>query len=357
MLSKLLKEHLAPSDNFGGLRLIAAISVIYGHSFPLTGSEAPGYLGSPISTLAVKVFFVISGYLISESWTRDPDIIRYFLRRALRIFPGLIVLVALSVFIIGPAFSVLSAGEYFTSKDTWKYFYNVFLLPTYFLPGLFAENVYPNAVNGSLWTLPVEFAMYIATPLVLVFFRGTVSLGVFALILSVISVCFTRLWIPGSAPVFWGTNLINALEMAPYFFWGVFYKKCEKGYACFSLQTSLIAIVILPLLAVDWAASEIVSLIIVPYVTLSLGNAAAPKLGFFDRFGDLSYGGYLYGFLVQQMVASLFPLASHWANFLMALIPSLVLGALSWHLVEKRFLKLKPSRKGAKAEKSVPAYT
>ncbi|WCK16163.1 acyltransferase [Agrobacterium tumefaciens] len=356
MVSKLLKEHRAPSDNFGGLRLIAAILVIFGHSYPLTGAQVTGYLGNPISTLAVKIFFVISGYLISESWTRDPDVIRYFWRRALRIFPGLVVLVALSVFIVGPVFSKLSLGEYFSANETWRYLDNIVLLPNYFLPGLFGGNVYPNAVNGSLWTLPVEFAMYIATPLVLVFFRSTFSIGAFAFFLSFVAVCFTRVWVPASVPVFWGTNLINALEMAPYFFWGAFYKKCEKNYNCFNLQISLVAIVILPLLAIDWAISEIIALIVVPYVTLSLGNAQLPRLGFLDRFGDLSYGTYLYGFLVQQIVAGLFPLSNHWSNFLISVVPSLFLAVLSWHLVEKRFLKLKPSSmERREMEKTAPA--
>lgn len=333
----------APSDNFGGIRLIAALTVIFGHAFPLTGGEATGYLGSPVSTLAVKVFFVISGYLISDSWTRDPDVVRYFVRRALRIFPGLIVLIALSVFVIGPIFSELGLREYFTSRETWRYFSNVVLLPNYFLPGLFGGNVYPNAVNGSLWTLPVEFVMYIATPVVLILFRNSVSLGGFTLVLSAVSIWFTRVTIPETAPVLWGTNLVNGLEMAPYFFWGAFYKKYELRHRCFDLQIALTLVIILPLVVVNWAMAEIISLIIVPYVTLALGKTKSPKLGFFDRFGDLSYGTYLYGFLIQQLVASVFPTSSHWSNFLLSVFPSLLLGALSWHLVEKRMLKLKPS--------------
>lgn len=346
----------ASSDNFGGIRLIAAIAVILGHSFPLTGVGAAGYLGSPVSTLAVKVFFVISGYLISESWSRDPDVFRYFLRRSLRIFPGLIVLVVLSVFIVGPVFSELELQDYFSSANTWRYFSNIALLPNYFLPGLFAENTYPNAVNGSLWTLPVEFAMYICTPVVLIIFRNSVSLGGFALALSIISVWFTRIAIPEHSPVFWGTNLVNGLEMAPYFFWGAFYKKYESSHRLFNLQVALAMIVILPLVTFNWASSEIISLVIVPYVTLSLGNAKSPVLGYFDRFGDVSYGTYLYGFLVQQLVASFLPHSNHWSNFLLSLFPSLLLGALSWHLVEKRMLKLKPSRKnsGVKAAYAFP---
>lgn len=340
-----MSDFRVSSDNFGGIRLIAAICVILGHSFPLTGTAAAGYLGSPISTLAVKVFFVISGYLISESWSRDPHVLRYFLRRALRIFPGLIVLVLFSVFIVGPIFSEFGLRDYFAANGTWNYFLNIILRPNYFLPGLFANNIYPNAVNGSLWTLPVEFLMYILTPIFLVIFRSGVSLGIFAFALSAISVWFTRMAIPEHAPVFWGTNLVNGLEMAPYFFWGAFYKKYVSSHRLFNLQVALVMIVLLPMVAFNWSSSEIISLMIVPYVTLSLGSAKSPVLGYFDRFGDVSYGTYLYGFLVQQLIASFLPHSSHWSNFLLSLFPSLLLGALSWHLVEKRMLRLKPSKR------------
>lgn len=142
------------ADNFVAIRLIAAILVVFGHSFPLTGTVGPEYLGNPTSTMAVKVFFVISGYLISESWLRDPNLGRYLQRRALRIFPALIVMCLLTIVIIGPVLTRLSTKEYITSAGTWRYLQNVFLHPNYALPGIFEQNIYPNAVNGSLWTLP-----------------------------------------------------------------------------------------------------------------------------------------------------------------------------------------------------------
>jgi len=58
-----MQETLERRDNFAAIRLVAAILVIFGHAFPLTGVHQPGYLANPIATLAVKIFFVISGYL------------------------------------------------------------------------------------------------------------------------------------------------------------------------------------------------------------------------------------------------------------------------------------------------------
>lgn len=79
MANRDLSQASDREDNFAAIRIVAAVLVIFGHAFPLTGTVGPGYLGNPVSTLAVKVFFVISGYLISGSWLRDPNALRYML--------------------------------------------------------------------------------------------------------------------------------------------------------------------------------------------------------------------------------------------------------------------------------------
>src|SRR5947208_1034364 len=89
-------------NNFEQLRLFAAVLVVYGHSYALTGAQAPGFAANSVSTLGVKIFFCISGYLVAQSWIRDPSLPRYLTRRALRIFPALAVVVLVSTFLLGP---------------------------------------------------------------------------------------------------------------------------------------------------------------------------------------------------------------------------------------------------------------
>lgn len=84
----------------------------------------------------------------------------YFRARCLRILPPLWMVVLLSVFILGPVMTKLSAGEYFASGITWTYLRNLILVPTHPLPGVF-EGHLTSSVNGSLWTLPLEFICYI----------------------------------------------------------------------------------------------------------------------------------------------------------------------------------------------------
>src|SRR3954453_4734939 len=104
------------------------------------------------------MFFAMSGFLIARSWSEDPEPGRYALKRALRLLPALAVAVAFTTFVVGPLFTTLSLADYLTDPQTWFYFVRASLLVTIsgHLPGVFGENVYPNAVNGSLWTLRGE---------------------------------------------------------------------------------------------------------------------------------------------------------------------------------------------------------
>jgi len=332
-------------DNFAAIRLVAAILVIFGHAFPLTGSVGPGYLGSPVSTLAVKVFFVISGYLICGSWLRDPNVSRYMLRRALRIFPGLIVLCILTVGLVGVLITSAPVRDYLASPATWNYFSNVLLYPNYHLPGVFAGNIYPGAVNGSLWTLPVEFAMYLLLPLVLLLPCRRYAVIAMLVGLAVASIWFTRLYAPSQPTVIWGTSLTSALEMAPYFFAGAVYRMWVPQ-KFLNLQWGLMLLVLVALFARTPLSAEIACLVLTPYLTLALGYARPPVFGFVEKFGDPSYGVYLYGFLCQQIVAHFLPVReAPLANFALSVIPAIALGMLSWRLIEKPALSWKPGRR------------
>src|SRR5437588_12535091 len=111
-------------NNFDALRLVAALSVVFSHSFLVAeGSEANEpfvWLSGNqciLGLVGVFVFFVISGYLVTESWCRRPLPGQFALRRGLRIYPGLMVNVALCAFVIGPLVSALSLPAYFYGPE------------------------------------------------------------------------------------------------------------------------------------------------------------------------------------------------------------------------------------------------
>src|SRR5690606_6733938 len=113
---------LRGSDNaFGVLRLFFATLVIFSHAFPLSGFGKDGLFllsggKESIGGVAVIGFFIISGYLITKSGSRN-DVLQFLWRRALRIFPAF--WVALIVGAFGVAFLAWldmgrPAGAFFT---------------------------------------------------------------------------------------------------------------------------------------------------------------------------------------------------------------------------------------------------
>ena len=114
-------------NNFDAVRLIAAAAVIYGHAHPLTGTVDVGFMGNAVQSFAVKVFFVISGFLIATSWIADPNVPRYLEKRALRIFPALVVVVVLCAFVLGPVVTTLPLTQYFANGRTRAYLWNILL--------------------------------------------------------------------------------------------------------------------------------------------------------------------------------------------------------------------------------------
>lgn len=339
-------------DNFGAIRLLAAIVVVFGHSFPLSGAPSIVLLGNEVQALAVKVFFVISGYLIAQSWFTDPNPVRYLIKRCLRIFPALIFVVCLSALILGPTISTLPASVYFRAPQLAAYFRNITLYPVYSLPGVFGRNIYPDAVNGSLWSLPVEFSMYLVLPILACRFRG----AAFRLVLAALLLGGASLYeLRGAgrfltpAVVVFGTNLRSGLDVAPYFLSGASLYSL-RAWIRPNIQLAMVigagALLIPPVAFYP----ELGLYIALPYAVMAFALAKPAGFSFIERFGDLSYGTYLFGFPVQQWVVQTFGTAHHpIRSCALALPPTLLLAFASWHLIERWMIALKPRRAGRPA--------
>lgn len=156
------------NNNLNLIRFIAALMVILGHSYVATTAGKEHEFMCIITQnqldfggLAVSIFFVYGGFLICKSMHRLENAKYYFKARIIRIFPPLIFVTFVMAFIVGPIVTELSIDSYFTSVGTYKYLLNSFMILVHDLPGVFLENM-QTAVNGPLWTLPVEFLCYIA---------------------------------------------------------------------------------------------------------------------------------------------------------------------------------------------------
>lgn len=337
-------------NNLNLLRLVAALMVLYAHSFDFYGNTPAGFLGlASYGSLGIKIFFVISGYLIVKSWDFDPSWISFLIKRGLRIFPALIVVVLLSALILGPIFTTLTIKEYFTHPQLKSYLSNIILYPEFYLPGVLETARVPNAVNGSLWSLPVEFTMYLIVMMLgLLFKAGKYFYAVVTCLFAVVVI----FWCWRGAPliVYYGTDIRNIFLVGIYFMFGACYAKWGMD-RWFSLSGVCVLVLVTIMLAPYASVSKVLLWISLPYVVLAYGLSRSWLGAFVNKLGDCSYGVYIYAFPVQQFVLLAIPNISYPIYLLSTVIISLLLGYSSWHLVEKRFLRFKPKKATAVNER------
>ena len=354
---------MARENNFDALRLFAATLVLIGHDFPIMGNKnQPVVFGTQISVYGLFIFFSISGYLISKSWKNDPHIGRFLLKRSLRIFPALAVLVLLTIFLLGPIVSQIPLAQYFSNIHTYDYLKNIGLYVTYGLPGVFYHVPVSYSVNVSIWSLPVEFFMYLVTPVVMVLF-GRASPVAFAVLAAALGFAgFFLTWhYTGPQIVFYATDVRAASVTAAYFAAGAVFGSLSER---FRFQLSVGAIVACAYFLVMHFAGErfgthaaVSSIFMFSYLALLAGTKSFKIFCRVGRRGDFSYGMYLYAFPIQQSIALYFPKMAIGFAIILTAVLSLGCAAASWHFVEKIALSLKPRRSLPKAAPAGTAPT
>jgi peptidoglycan/LPS O-acetylase OafA/YrhL len=346
------------ANNFDSIRLIFAVLVIFSHSFPLaTGSyeHEPLWVLTrgqiEIGKVSVWGFFAISGFLIAQSWIRSPSIIAFLKRRIGRIYPGFIVVALISAIVIVP---YASDAHTFGQFSLRHFVLHTLRLNIWEMPPVFTKNAHPGVLNGSLWSIPFEFWCYLgvlALGLTHLLQRRYLILAVFACVIGLRLVVDITDWSYSGGmlggifgdPVTWVTVL-------PFFMAGMVFH-LFGGHTLLSPSKMLIAGFILlasffipHAYTVTMPTCGVYALMYLAYLP-----ALHPlKLG---RYGDFSYGVYLYAFPVQQLlVMSAGGHMSPYLLFALASPISLILGALSWFLIERHFLFQgagKKSRNGA----------
>src|SRR5690348_13982936 len=344
-------------NNFDALRLFAAIAVIFSHSFLIAeGTQNREWLilltGNQciLGLTGVFIFFAISGFLVTQSFEQTANPLHYLAKRALRIFPGLFVATLLSAFVLGPLVTTLPLGAYFQRPGPYEYVLGNTLLDqtVHELPGVsFVANPVGLEINGSLWTLRLEFVMYLTVLALGVLRLLTVRVAVLLLVFGVVCLRFEMLY---------------PLEKWGWFFellsgWGWLVGFFAAGIILYKLRDtrildSRIAVLALAGLVLSIPLHQFITFFPVFGCYLALWLALNPRLPVIPaaRFGDLSYGLYIYGWPVEQAVMWLYGgHAAWWQVFLCALPGAAILAFLSWHLVEHPMLRLKPSSRRVEA--------
>ena len=331
-------------NNFDFLRFVLAGAVLWTHSYSLAGAVDPlGRLDPQLDVgrLAVDGFFVISGFLVTQSWHRSATTAAFVRKRALRLLPALVVALGVSALVIAPLATRRPLVDYLLWSRPWLVFPGVLLHHFLAVPGVFPDNVFYDQVNASVWTLRYEFACYAMVAAV-----GVLATRARLLALVVI---FAMSWLGGQRGFVGGAGHW-LLHFASYFTAGMllYELRTHVPLATWSVLLALGAV------AGGLAAGRLDA--VLPLFGSYLLLAAAltrrlPAAGF-GRRGDFSYGLYLYAYPIQQLVLHLHGGRANPLLVLGVAFPAtLVVAVLSWRWVEAPALALKRASSGPRAER------
>ncbi len=340
------------NNNFDALRLIAATSVIFSHAFLLSEGRQdnePLMLltggQSVLGVVGVFVFFVISGFLVTQSFEATGSPLRFAAKRALRIYPGLAACILVCTFILGPLLTNLPLGTYLRSGGTYDFLLNNLALNVEHngLPGLrFTGFDVGDIVDGPLWSLPCEVVMYL-----MVLALGMLRLLRLSVLIPLLALGLICIWFD-TAQSAWFAGSVGWL-LAFFVAGMILYKLRHRR-----IFSGRVALVALAGLALSVPLNAFILLFplfgayLVIYLAVERRLPAIPAA----RFGDLSYGLYIYGWPVEQtLLYATGGTLLWWQLFPLARMLSAAIAFLSWHLVEKPALRFKPRRaKEATAE-------
>lgn len=327
-------------NNLDLVRVVLASMVFVSHAHDLSGLSALAPLSAAVSsTLAVQAFFVISGFLIFQSYDRSSSLRSYAEKRVRRILPAYLVVVVSSAILLS-LLSSLSPQAYFGSSGFWKYltanvgFLN-FVAPE--LPGVYTHNPV-RAVNGALWTLKVEVAFYVAVPVCVWLFRR-IGRDVTLSAIFVLSLVYTTacLWLAEARGS--GAFIELSRQMPGQMTYFVAGAAIYYHFAAFRARpylTALIGTVIFLASTIGFGLA--LRPIGVAIVVMSI--AFGPYLGRFGRYGDFSFGIYIVHFpILQSLIAIGAPRLGPLAFLAIAWLSVAIAAFALWHLIEKRFLR------------------
>ncbi len=326
-------------SGFDYMRLLLATGVIVQHTVNVSYGQAAAdaLFHTPVRAafgLIVPMFFSLSGFLVGGSLERNRTLFSFLGLRGLRLLPALIFEVSLSALLLGMVFTDYSIGDYLSDPEFRRYFWNIVGHIQYHLPGVFLHNPAPRTVNGQLWTIPAELKCYVSLA----------ALSAIGLMgqrwLTGWIVLLTQLVLAGFA-VLYGIDdptLVSPLVLVGCFITGVCAFRLRDKILIsgpVAVAAVVIALVLLLMPRGDWFLP-----VPITYMTICLGtlNPIRHRL---TLSGDYSYGLYLYGFPIQQAVATQSWTHEWWINFALAYPLAFCLAIVSWWMVEKPAMNLK----------------
>lgn len=336
---------ISKNNNFDFLRLLFASLVILSHSYPLSGSTdkepltilTNDYLD--FGSFSVNCFFILSGYLILISLQRSKSVLEYLWKRFLRLFPALVCILILTMLFLPIIYEGKNIWE---ESSYWTYFFNNLTLYNiqFNVNGIFENNPFKGMINGSLWTLCYEFSMYL---LILPFFiiRNNNKVLLFCILICFIIFYSLYQFFPNFLGKYFDTILnmrsLDFYRLATYFTAGSLIVFIDKRIISHYITLSILAVGGIISLH---SFHSLLPIVLAPLI-IGVGQNATPyikNLG--HKIGDLSYGIYIYGFIIQQTLVYYFR-PDVWSLTFYSLLVTIIFAYFSWHYVEKIFLRYK----------------
>lgn len=329
------------TNSFDEMRFILAMIVVFGHATQLSSNAPLRPFDDVFDThVAVSGFFAVSGYLVTKSYLSSAGLRDYFGKRLRRIYPAYLGVILFCLG-IGALTTSLPLETFFTHPETLRYLAaNLslmnFLQPS--LPGALQDN-HLTALNGSLWTIKVEVMLYFTVPFLCLFYRSLGHAVTLALCLAGALVWYLYF------TYYFGHPLGPTIGYQFPGQMGYFVMGSVLGFVTLSrVQLGLITVIFLlyyfaarPQMPAPWSGGF--DMILIALFVIAIAASPILSIGI-GRFGDVSYGIYLFHFPIIQAAEHFKLNESHPILTLIGTVAlTLLMALLSWHVIEKRFLR------------------
>ena len=341
-----LADILPPDrNNFAAIRLAMALSVLVSHSYWLaTGRSAleplHAWTQHSLGEHAVQVFFFLSGVVVAQSLFKSRSLIDFASARVLRIFPALIACVLLTALVLGPLVTGASLKAYFADQGVLAYIAKTISLSTGSapLPGVFGGVPLPRLVNLSLWTLKYEVICY---ALLAGFGFAAIRFPACRNVMTAGLAIVIALIFAGAPKPIAGYTMADNIRYFILFF--------GAGTLAYLVRDRLVLtwIALPPLFmafafAIGTRFAELTSALFLGYATLMIASLSLPRLRWFTNDQDYSFGVYIFACPIQQMLLDQRPGTGPLELTLVAICIVLPLAILSWQLIERPAMRLRP---------------
>ncbi len=349
------KQNTIHLTGLNGLRAIAALSVVIGHTFQDTfGNWGIAGLHLPIFRGGVTLFFVISGFLITylllqeKKKINDIKIGAFYMRRILRIWP----IYYLYIFVCILVLAILGLSDTILTDKLWYYIFFAANIPFLSSTGI--------AMLVHFWSIGVEEQFYLFWPWLAKF-----SKRYLLPIICTVGILWFGLKI-GSWIAFTNQSLIYKFFNVTKFhcmmlgaLGAVLYDKNHKMYlTIFSNKIGQIAVWTIFLLSGFWGdyvpaiiREEIIAVMSLFLITGQVCNTCFINLEnkACDYVGKISYGIYVIhpllifisSYAYRQLDLDLPILLQQIGIYIYVIVATIFVANLSYNYVEKPFLKLK----------------